>query len=101
LIPLPVIEIGACDGENPMGPKVDVYVCEPEVGINPRRGSVFIQFQVMDAETQGSAGKSHTVLMPVADAMQLLRTLQHVQRRFSLPQGVIEPAMIALTQKTN
>jgi hypothetical protein len=87
--------------KKPMDPKVDVYVCEPEVGINPRRGSVFIQFQIMDGETREGSGKSHTVLMPVPDAMQLLQTLQHVQRRFSLPQGVIEPSMIELTQKTN
>ena len=84
-----------------MGPKVDVYVCEPEVGINPRRGSVFIQFQVMDGETPEGFGKSHTVLMPVPDAMQLLQTLQHIQKRFALPEGMIEPTMIEMAQKTN
>jgi hypothetical protein len=46
LIPLPVLEIGASDGENPMDQNVDVYVREPEVGINPRREAVFIQFEV-------------------------------------------------------
>jgi hypothetical protein len=84
-----------------MDPKVDAYVCEPEVGINLRRGAVFIQFQVLDRETQEGTGKSHTVLMPVPDAMQLLQTLQHIQKRFSLPEGTIEPAMIKMTQKTN
>ena len=84
-----------------MDPKVDVYVCEPEVGINPRRGAVFIQFQLVDGRTQESNGKSHMVLMPVSDAMQLLQTLQHIQKRFSHPEATTEPAMIEMTQKTN
>jgi len=39
--------------------------------------------------------------MSVQDAMQLLRTLQHIQKRFSLPEGLIEPAMIEMAQNTN
>jgi hypothetical protein len=84
-----------------MDQNVDVYVCEPEVGINPRREAVFIQFRVIDGETLEDASKSHTVLMPMPDAMQLLRTLQHVQKRFSLPEGTIEPAMIEIAKKMN
>ena len=84
-----------------MDSKVDVFVCEPEVGINPRRGAVFIQFQVTDGATREGTGKSHTVLMPVPDAMQLLQTLQHIQKRFSLPEGLVEPAMIEMNQKLN
>ena len=84
-----------------MQPNVGVYVREPEVGINRRRDAVFIQFEVIDAETQDGSGKSHTVQMSVQDAMQLLRTLQHIQKRFSLPEGLIEPAMIEMAQNTN
>jgi hypothetical protein len=101
LIPLPVLEIGTSDGENPMDRNVDVYVCEPEVGINRRREAVCIEFEVMNPATQEGSGRSHTVLMPVQDAMQLLRTLQHIQKKFALPDGAIEPAMIEMTQKTN
>ena len=80
---------------------VDAYVCEPEVGINPQRQAVFIEFEVMDPETQEGSGRSHTVRMPVQDAMQLLRTLQHIQKRFALPDGMIEPAMIEMVQTAN
>jgi hypothetical protein len=88
-------------GEAPMRRIFDLYVCEPEVGINERLEAVFIEFEVMDPKTQQGVGTSHTVVMPVPDAMQLLRTLQHIQKRFSLPDGRIEPAMIEITQKTN
>ena len=101
LIPLPVLEIGASHGEDPMEQIVDVYVCEPEVGINLRRGAVFIQFQIMDGEAQEGTARSHTVLMPVPDAMQLLQTLQHMQKRFSLPEEVGDLAMIEIPQKKN
>jgi hypothetical protein len=84
-----------------MAPKVDAYVCEPEVGINPRRGAVFIQFQVIDGEPEDGTRKSHTVLMPVPDAMQLLQTLSHIQKRFSLPEGTGGLALIEIAQKTN
>jgi hypothetical protein len=78
---------------------VDVYVCEPEVGINPQLEAVFIQFNVMDRETQQGTARSHMVLMSVPDAMQLLRTLLHVQKRFSLPEGKDEPMMIEIPRK--
>lgn len=84
-----------------MRQNVDLYVCEPEVGINPGREAVFIQFQVMDGETQGGARKSHTVLMPVPDAMQLLQTLSHIQKRFSLPEEAGDLAMIEIPQKAS
>jgi hypothetical protein len=80
---------------------VDLYVCEPEVGINQQLETVFIQFQVMNGETQQGTGKSHTVLMPVPDAMQLLQTLQHIQKRFSLPEGTSELGMIEIPQKAS
>ena len=80
---------------------VDVHVCEPEVGINQQLEAVFIQFNVMDRETQQGTGRSHTVLMSTPDAMQLLRTLQYVQKRFSLPEGKDEPSMIEIPQKKN
>lgn len=80
---------------------VDVYVCEPEVGINPQLEAVFIQFNLMDRETHQGTGRSHTVLMSTPDAMQILRTLQYVQNRFSLPEGKDEPMMIEILQKKN
>lgn len=80
---------------------VDVYVCEPEVGINPQLEAVFIQFNLMDRETHQGTGRSHTVLMSTPDAMQILRTLQYVQDRFSLPEGKDEPMMIEILQKKN
>ena len=80
---------------------VDVYVCEPEVGINPRREAVFIQFEVMNGETQEGTGKSHTVLMPVPDAMQLLQTLLHIQKRFCLPEEASSLAIIEIPENKN
>jgi hypothetical protein len=80
---------------------IDIRVCEPEVGINEQLDSVFVQFNVMDRETREGTGKSHTVLMSTADAMQLLRTLLYVQNRFSLPEGKDQPAMIEIPQKKN
>jgi hypothetical protein len=80
---------------------VDVYVCEPEVGIYPEMEAIFIQFEVMDPETQEGTGRSHTVLMSTPDAMQLLRTLRHIRKRFSLPEGKVEPKMVEIPQKKN
>src|SRR5664280_1210155 len=74
------LEIGACGGENPMDLKVDAYVCEPEVGISPKLGAVFIQFQVIDGGTQESNGKSHTVLWPC-------RTQCSSRKRCSMSKG--------------
>ena len=84
-----------------MNAHVDVYVCEPEVGIDQQLETVFIEFEVMDRETQECTGTSHTVLMPMPDAMQLLRTLQHIQKRFSLPEGTVDPVMVEINLKKN
>jgi hypothetical protein len=84
-----------------MRQNVDLYVCEPEVGIDRQLETIFIQFEVMDSKTQEGTGKSHTVLMPVPDAMQLLQTLSHIQKRFSLPDVANDPAMIEIPQKNN
>jgi hypothetical protein len=101
LIPLPVLETGASDGEDLVREKTDAYVCEPEVGINQRLDAVFIQFEVMDRETLEGTGKSHTVLMPVPDAMQLLQTLQHIQKRFCLPEKAADVAMIEMPRRSS
>jgi hypothetical protein len=37
--------------------------------------------------------------MSTPDAMQLLRTLLYVQKRFSLPEGKDEPMMIEIPRK--
>jgi hypothetical protein len=84
-----------------MRQNVDLYVCEPEVGIDQQLETIFIQFEVMNGETQQGTGKSHTVLMPVPDAMQLLQTLQHIQKRFSLPEEASDLAMIEIPQKAS
>lgn len=70
-----------------MNENVDVYVCNPDVGLNKQLTAIFIQFEKMDAATQQGTEKSHTVLMPMRDAMQLLVTLSHIQRRFGLSLG--------------
>jgi hypothetical protein len=61
-----------------MNETVDVYVCNPDVGINKVLEAVFIQFEVMDVATQEGTGKSHTVAMPMPDAMWLLRHLENI-----------------------
>lgn len=81
-----------------MNENLDVYVRNSDVGINKQLEAVFIQFEVMDAATQQGTGKSHTVLMPVPDAMQLLRTLAHIQMKFSLPEGTDDPVMVELSE---
>lgn len=84
-----------------MNKNVDVHVCQPEVGINQQLTAIFIQFEVVERETQECAGRSHTVLMSVPDAMQLLQTLLHIQKKFSLPSVPNDVAMIEIPQKKN
>ena len=67
-----------------MNENVDVYVCNPGLGINRSNEAAYIEFEIMDAETQKGTGKTHTVLMPMPDAMTLLRQLDRAQRTFSL-----------------
>jgi hypothetical protein len=73
---------------------VDVYVCSPNVAINQSLEAVGIVFEVMDSETQEGTGKSHMVVMPMPDAMQLLRNLQHIQKKFSLPEATEDPTEV-------
>jgi hypothetical protein len=80
-------------GPMSMNKSIDVYVCNPDVGINKSLEAVFIQFEVMDRDTQEGTGKSHTVLMTMPDAMRLLRHLENLQQKFSLPNPPIEIAM--------
>ena len=84
-----------------MNENVDVYVINPDVGINKSLEGVYIQFELMNPETLEGTGKSHTVLMPTPDAMQLLRNLSHIQKRFSLPEAVDDPAAVEPPQKEN
>ena len=79
----------------------DQCVCHPEVGINQRRDTIFIQFEVMNGETHEGTGKSHTVVMPMPDAMQLLQTLRYFQERFSLPEIRDDLAVIEISAKSN
>jgi hypothetical protein len=73
---------------------IDLYVCSPNVAINKSLEAVGLVFEVMDRETQEGIGKSHTVVMPMPDAMQLLRNLQHLQRRFDLPPAKDDPTEV-------
>lgn len=84
-----------------MNKNIDVHVRQPEVGINPRLDAIFIQFEAVERETQKCDGRSHTVLMSIPDAMQLLRTLLHIQKTFSLPEGASDVEMIEVSQKRN
>ena len=84
-----------------MNEDIDVFVCEPEVGISKQLDAIFIQFEGVDRKTQKGTGRSHTVLMSTQDAMQLLRTLLYIQEKFSLPEGKDEPAMIEISRKKN
>jgi hypothetical protein len=70
-----------------MSKNIDVYVCAPNAGINKELSGVFIQFEVMDRDKMEGAGKPHTVAMTTSDAMWLLRHLQNLQERFSLPKA--------------
>jgi hypothetical protein len=53
-----------------MNENVDILVCHPDVGINKTFEAVFIQFEVMNPDTQEGTGKSHTVMMTIPDAMR-------------------------------
>jgi hypothetical protein len=44
-----------------MNESVDEYVCRPSVGIYKTLEGVFIQFEIMDQDSQQGTGKSHTV----------------------------------------
>jgi hypothetical protein len=81
-----------------MNENVDVCVCHPDVGINTSLEAVFIQFEVMDRDTQEGTGKSHTVLMPMPDAMWLLRHLENIQQKYSLPKPAGEFSMVELSE---
>ena len=81
-----------------MNESVDEYVCHPNAGINKSLEAVFIQFEIMDRDSQQGTGKSHTVLMPMPDAMWLLRLLENIQQRFSLPKPTGEVPMVELSE---
>jgi hypothetical protein len=68
-----------------MSKNIDVYVCKPSAGINTKLEAIFIQFEVMDKDSQQGTGKSHTVLMTMPDAMWVLRLLENMQQKYSLP----------------
>ena len=83
-----------------MNENVDVYVCNPDVGLNKQLTALFIQFEKMDAEFQRGTEKLHTVLMPTRDAMQLLVTLSYIQRRFGLSlEGTATPKMTEISSE--
>ena len=62
---------------------IDVFVCNPNAGTNKNRSGIYVQFDVLD-HRGASTGASHTVVMPTADAMVLLRLLEYLQQKFSL-----------------
>jgi hypothetical protein len=68
-----------------MSKNIDVFACKPSVGINKTLEGVMFQFEVMDPVSRQGSGKSHTVLVSTQDAMWVLRLLEHIQQRYSLP----------------
>jgi hypothetical protein len=80
-----------------MNENIDVLVCQPDVGINKQLQAVFIQFEVMDPDTLEGTGKSHTVLMPMPEAMMLLRQLEHIQQKFSLPKPEADMTIVEVS----
>jgi hypothetical protein len=83
-----------------MNENIDVYVCKPDVGINKALSGMFIQFEVMDRD-KTPTGKPHTVAMTTSDAMRLLATLIHIQKKFDLPVPEGFPMMSEISKKTN
>jgi hypothetical protein len=86
-----------------MSKNIDVYVCNPNAGINQSLEGVFLQFEVMDPISQEGTGKPHTVLMTMPDAMWVLRLLENIQQKFSLPKPTGDIPMVgpSKTKKLN
>jgi len=63
--------------------KIDVFVCNPNIGINKNLSAVYIRFDAVDRQGVYT-GKTHAVAMPTPDAMSLLRLLEHLQQKLSL-----------------
>ncbi len=73
-----------------MSKNIDVYVAAPDVAITSATSGIAIQFEVIDPHTMQGTGKPHTVAMTTTDAMWLLRHLENLQQRFSLPKPIGE-----------
>lgn len=82
-----------------MSKNVEVWVCRPDVAITTKLNIVMFQFEVMDAETLEGTGKSHGLAMETEDAMQLLRSLQFLQKRFDLPEAAGDPTEVVVSPK--
>jgi hypothetical protein len=68
-----------------MSKNVDVFVCQPDLGITESLKAVFVTFERMNPATLEGIGTAHTVAMTTSDAMQLLSGLQLLQERHHLP----------------
>ncbi len=79
--------------------KIDFFVCNPNAGINKDLSGIYIQFDVLDQKGV-LTGATHAVAMPTSQAMLLLRLLEHLQQKFSLPkpEEEITENMIAAAQ---
>jgi hypothetical protein len=77
--------------------KIDTFVCNPNAGINKDLSGIYIQFDVLDQKGV-LTGATHAVAMPTSQAM--LRLLEHLQQKFSLPkpEEEITENMIAAAQ---
>jgi hypothetical protein len=82
-----------------MRKNIDVYVCNPDIGITENLAFVFIAFEQMDTATLEGTGKSHGVSMPTADAMQLLRNLQFLQKQHGLEPAPDDPTEVIVSPK--
>jgi hypothetical protein len=84
-----------------MAGNIDMFVCNPTLGINRELSGVFIDFEVADLSTQQGTGKRHAVAMRTADAMLLLRHLENVQQQFDLAKPEGEATMVDLSIPKN
>jgi hypothetical protein len=84
-----------------MDGNIDLFVCNPNLGINRELSGVFIQFEVADPNTMAGTGKTHTLAMRTSDAMLLLRHLENVQQRFNLHKPDVDGTMVDLSASKN
>jgi hypothetical protein len=84
-----------------MDGNIDLFVCNPNLGINRELSGVFVQFEVADPQNMMGTGKTYSIAMRTTDAMLLLRHLENVQQRFGLHKPDVEATMVDLSASKN
>jgi hypothetical protein len=69
--------------------KIDVFVCNPNAGIDRELSAVYVEFDAMD-RSGALTGAKHAVAMTASQAMILMQLLQHLQQKFLLPTAATE-----------